>query len=403
MNEISANRASIGSVQLTESARAVLRAVAGRGPITRPQLSAMLALSKPTMSMAVAELSARGLVAAQGQVRGATGRTAILYGLGPAAGYVVGVDGGNTHVRAVATSLDGRQLLATAEEPLRGRAAWSTERVSGAVRVVMDVLLQAAPRGDPLRAIAVALPAIVPNSRSFPEAPGEKDPLLQVLRQHNAPLILENNVNCAALAELHCGAGRGRSDFAYLQVGVKIGLGIVHDRRLFRGVNGGAGEVGRLPFPWSATTAPHREGLEQYLGSEQFLERVLAAWPKRGAPAPATVEELFGMAASGVAPALAAVEEHADDIGRLVTACVGVLDPGLVVLGGGVGQSPLVVDRVRRMVSELAWPTGIAVTELGSWATGRGAALLAAEYSLGQILGENGHPAVVLPAALEME
>jgi predicted NBD/HSP70 family sugar kinase len=266
----------------------------------------------------------------------------------------------------------------------------------------MDTLLRAvAPRGEALRAIAMAVPAIVPNIRSFSKLLDEKDPLLQVLRKNDAPLILENNVNCAALAELHRGAARGRSDFVYLQVGVKIGLGIVHERRLFRGVNGGAGEVGRLPFPWSPTMAPHREGLEQYLGSEQFFERVLTAWPKLGAPMPATVEELFGLATSGCAPALTAVEKHADDIGRLVAACVGVLDPGLVVLGGGVGQNPLVVDRVRRMVSELAWPTGVTVTELGSWATVQGAAFLAAEYSLAQLLGENRHSAIVLPAALE--
>ncbi len=404
MDDIPANRAAFGMPpQLTDSARAVLRSVAASGPITRPQLSSMLALSKPTMSMAVAELSARGLVASQGHARGATGRTAIRYGLGPAAGYVVGVDAGTTHVRAVAASLDGQQL-ARADERLSGTAQWSSTRVSKAVRAVVDTVLQAvATRGEPLRATAVALPTIVPNRRSTAAANAVSDPVLQVLRQHNAPVILENNVNCAALAELHHGAARGRNSFVYLQIGVKIGLGIVHDRRLFRGFNGGAGEVGRLPFPWSPTDMPRREGLEQYLGSEKLLERVLAGWPNDGAPAPASVQELFALAAGDCAPALAAVEKHADDIGRLVSACVGVLDPGLVVLGGGVGQNPLVVDRVRRVVNDLTWPTGIAVTELGSWATVQGAALLAAEYSLGQLLGENGHSAVVLPAAQEAD
>jgi predicted NBD/HSP70 family sugar kinase len=348
------------------------------------------------MSMAVAELSARGLVASRGLSRGPTGRTAILYGIGPAAGYVVGVDAGTTHVRAVATSLDGR-ILAKNEERLPGAAPWSTGRVSGTVRAVMDALLQSlASCGGPLRAVAVALPMIVSNSRSIPGMYTASDPMLRVLRQHNAPLVLENNVNCAALAELHHGAASGWSGFVYLQVGVKIGLGIVHDRRLFRGFNGGAGEVGRLPFPWSATEVPRREGLEQYLGSGQLLKRVLAGWPDDSGPAPANAEELFAFAAAGSAPALAAVQKHADDIGRLVSACIGVLDPGLVVLGGGVGQNPLVVDRVRRVVSDLAWPTEIAVTSLGSWATVQGAAHLAAEYSLGELLGDNGHPAVVL-------
>jgi predicted NBD/HSP70 family sugar kinase len=396
MDEVSATRGAIGMPpQLTDSARAVLRAVAACGPITRPKLSAMLALSKPTMSMAVAELSAQGLVASQGHSRGATGRTAILYGLGPAAGHVVGVDAGTTHVRAVATSLDGRQL-AEAEERLPGAAPWSAARVSGTVRAVVEGLLRSvAGREEPLRAVAVALPTIVPNTGATPGMPSASDPLLRALRQHDAPLLVENNVNCAALAELHHGAARGRSGFVYLQIGVKIGLGIVHDRRLFRGFNGAAGEVSRLPFPWSATEQPRREGLEQYLGSERLLERVLAGWPRNGTSAPASVEELFASAAAGGAAALAAVRKHADDIGRLVSACVGVLDPGLVVLGGGVGQNPLVVDGVRRVVNDLAWTTDIDVSQLGSRATVQGAALLAAEFSLGQLLGETGSPAVL--------
>ena len=254
MDQIAANRAAIGTPpQLTDSARAVLRTLATSGAITRPRLSALLALSKPTMSMAVAELSALGLVASQGLSKGPTGRTAILYGLGPAAGHVVGIDAGTTHVRAVVTALDG-QSLAKTEAPLPGTAPWS-RAVGSTVRAVTDALLPSvATRAGPLRAVAVALPMIVSNSRPLPAS----DPVLQVLRQHNAPLVLENNVNCAALAELHHGAASGWSGFVYLQVGVKIGLGIVHDRRLFRGFNGGAGEVGRLPFPWSATEVPRR-------------------------------------------------------------------------------------------------------------------------------------------------
>ena len=70
---------------LTESARAVLRLLASQGPITRPKLGAILELSKPTMSAAVSELSKAGLVVSFGAYKGATGRTATIYGLGPVA------------------------------------------------------------------------------------------------------------------------------------------------------------------------------------------------------------------------------------------------------------------------------------------------------------------------------
>ncbi|RVA11450.1 MarR family transcriptional regulator, partial [Mesorhizobium sp. M7A.F.Ca.CA.002.05.1.1] len=84
---------------LTESARAVLRVLAAHGPVTRPKLGAMLDLSKPTMSAAVSELSALGLVASRGLERGAIGRTATVYGIGPGAGYAIGIDFGAAQVR----------------------------------------------------------------------------------------------------------------------------------------------------------------------------------------------------------------------------------------------------------------------------------------------------------------
>ena len=75
-----------------------------------------------------------------------------------------------------------------------------------------------------------------------------------------------------------------------------------------------------------------------------------------------------------------------------------MLDPGLVVLGGGVWQNPLVVKEVRRVAEALTWTTDIAVSSLGSNGTVLGAMQLAADYAMGLILGEESHPALVLPA-----
>ena len=100
----SSARPSLEPAALTDSSRAVLRALATHGPITRPQLGALLALSKPTMSAAVAELGALGLVASVGRQEGTVGRRASIYGLGPAAGYVIGIDVRSALVRAAPTA-----------------------------------------------------------------------------------------------------------------------------------------------------------------------------------------------------------------------------------------------------------------------------------------------------------
>jgi predicted NBD/HSP70 family sugar kinase len=370
---------------LTDSARAVLRTVSTSGPITRPQLGALLAFSKPTMSAAVGELEALGLVASQGTVKGPTGRTAVTYGLGPQAGTVVGVDAGTTHTHAIAAGLDGRPI---AEVDL------PSSEIEGAVEQVLDGVR----RDGPLRAIAVAVPTIV-SSALAPRGRG-KDLLAIAQRlqdRFGVPILLENNVNCAALAELR--EGTGRASFIYLQVGVKIGLGIVIDGRLFRGFNGAAGEVGRLPFPWSATETPRLEALEEYLGSASLVARCARDWPPEDGAPPQNAEELFARAATSP-HARACIDRHAADIGRLVAACVGVLDPGLAVLGGGVGQNELMVEQVAQTVAELTWPTEIAVSRLTRKATVLGAVGLAADYSLGTLLGEDRRPAFsLLPAA----
>ncbi|TSD84345.1 ROK family transcriptional regulator [Mycobacterium sp. KBS0706] len=370
---------------LTDSARAVLRTVSTSGPITRPQLGALLAFSKPTMSAAVGELEALGLVASRGTVKGPTGRTAVTYGLGSEAGVVVGVDAGTTHTHAIAAGLDGRPI---AEVDL------ASSEIEGAVEQVLGGVR----RDGPLRAIAVAVPTIV-SSALAPRGRG-KD-LVAIAQRLQArfgvPILLENNVNCAALAELR--EGTGRASFIYLQVGVKIGLGIIIDGRLFRGFNGAAGEVGRLPFPWSATETPRLEALEEYLGSASLVARCARDWPADEGTAPQSAEELFARAATS-AHARACIDRHAADIGRLVAACVGVLDPGLAVLGGGVGQNELMVEQVARTVAELTWPTEIAVSRLTRKATVLGAVGLAADYSLGTLLGEDRRPAFsLLPAA----
>jgi predicted NBD/HSP70 family sugar kinase len=381
---------------LTESARAVLRLLASQGPVTRPKLGSMLDLSKPTMSAAVSELSALGLVASRGTERGAIGRTATIYGVGPGAGYVIGIDVGAAQVRAVAYSMDA-QPLAAIEESIP-EAAPTDEIGAVILSVAKSIPAKVGKNFRTLRSIAVAVPRIVSDSRLGNGQANGPDAVLRALRRHvDVPIILENNVNCAAIGEMHFGAAQGHQTFAFLQVGVRVGLGFINESRLFRGAGGAAGEVGRMPFPWSPGEAPYREGLEHYLGSRALVERCRQAWPVEEGTPPQSAKELFTLALAGSSAAGEAVFRHAADIGRLAAGCIGVLDPGLIVLGGGVGRNSLMTAEIERVAGELAWPTPIAVSTLEDGGTALGAMKLALDYSLGLILREDRHPAVVLP------
>ncbi|WP_222028718.1 ROK family transcriptional regulator [Rhizobium laguerreae] len=375
---------------LTESARAVLRTIAGGGPATRPQLSAALAFSKPTMSAAVNELERLGLLAPAGVNRGSVGRTSVTYGLGRAAGYVIGVDCGTTHISGVVEGLDGASH-ATLERALPDTSA--ENRFLMIEQLVADLLGQFDALAAPLRAVVVALPNII--SQSLDRMLG-RDVLLAVLARldsvYGAPLLLENNVNCAALAEFHEGAAKDYSFAMYMQIGVKTGMGIVLDGKLFRGFRGGAGEIGHLPFPWSETAQPTWQHVETYMGSAALLERAAAIWPPSEGKPPESASELFARADHSPV-ALKIVEQHAQDIGNLAAACVSVLDPELIILGGGVGQNPRLLPGVRSVVEKLCWPVHVVNGQLANQATVRGAVRLAIDFAMARLLGEEGKSA----------
>jgi predicted NBD/HSP70 family sugar kinase len=368
---------------LTESAAAVFAVLAEVGRATRPQLADRARLSKPTVSTAMAELEAAGLAARSGTAHGSTGRSAAVYGLGPASGTVLAVDLGSTHTDVRGCALDGT-VLAT-------RCADSRLRPADVVREVLGEL----PADAPLRAAVVAVPDVATRDR---HGTGVRPAAAKVTAVFDAmaralppgvPVHLENNVNCAALAELHDGAARGRHTFGYLQIGYGIGLGIVIGGQVLRGANGAAGEVARLPYPWGEGHRPRHEGLEQYIGARSLVRRAAQAWQDGDGPCPSTAERLFALAEAGHATARAMVERHSADVGRLAAAVAAVLDPGLIVLGGGIGANPLLLPGVRAELARLSWPTEVVRSELGNSGTVVGATHLAVARGVRNVIGND--------------
>ena len=355
--------------RLTESASAVFAVLAGAGRATRPQLASLAGLSKPTVSSAVAELESAGLAAHSGTASSGTGRTAAVYRLGPAAGAVLAVDLGPALTRVRASALDGT-LLAQADGP-RGEAA-------DVVRHALDALSA----DVPLRTIVVAVGDVTAQREGTAVRPatakaGPVFDAMAVALPPGVPVQLENNVNCAALAELHEGAARGQDTFGYLRIGVGIGLGIVVGGRVLRGANGAAGELARLPYPWDDGREPRHEALEEYIGARSLLRRAAEAWEDADGPCPRTAERLFALAGEGRAAARAVVGRHAADVGRLAAAVTAVLDPGMIVLGGSTGADPQLLPGVRAELARLSWPTEVVSSTVGDLGTVVGAARLA--------------------------
>ena len=161
-------------------------------------------------------------------------------------------------------------------------------------------------------------------------------------------VVLENDVNAAAMGELRRGYGRSSSSFAFIAVGTGIGMGVVINRSLVRGSRGAAGEIGFLPFgadPLDATN--HLRGpLEEATSGAHMV----ADYFQRCGML-VTSLEVFARAMVGDAQASAVVDEEARNIARAIVAVSAVLDPEMFVLGGGIGSRLELLSPIRRWIS----------------------------------------------------
>lgn len=190
-----------------------------------------------------------------------------------------------------------------------------------------------------------------------------------------ASVRLDNDVNLAAIGERWRGAGRGHDDLVVLSVGTGVGAGIVSEGRLLRGARGLAAEVGDLPLFGDPRDPRQRaQGvLESHLGKRG----ILAAYHARGGSR--EVQEVSAVTARvGQDPAaVATLDEVGERLAITIMALRALVDPAAVILTGGIGSDPGVVERTRAATVELLGD-GIEVvaSELGDRAALVGAAAL---------------------------
>ncbi|WP_158607854.1 ROK family protein [Nocardia panacis] len=160
---------------------------------------------------------------------------------------------------------------------------------------------------------------------------------------------IENDINLAAVGELTRGAGTGLRDFVLISIGTGVGMGIVINGELYVGAGGAAGEVSFLPAVDADTTpdAAARGMTETVAAAAGIAHTAGLAGLQTG-----SVEEIFAAAAAGAPTARAVVAAEGRRIGALITAVTAILDPELIVLGGGIGHNlePLEAAIADRMV-----------------------------------------------------
>ena len=222
---------------------------------------------------------------------------------------------------------------------------------------------------------------------------GGLDPLAALRGRFDVPVQIDNNVNLAALGESWEGIAHGVSTFAFVSVGAGVGMGLVVDGELVRGAHGGAGEIGYLPISHDPYDERHRlhGGLEDEIGAAG-IRSALASRRSRGGAGeaetePSSAQEVFALAQRGDADAREVVDGVARRLGAAIASVIAVVDPELVVLGGGIGSNPSLLAPVRGTVAELVPLTArIETSQLGDQAALHGAVAAALREAREQLL-----------------
>ncbi|WP_146078177.1 ROK family protein [Subtercola sp. Z020] len=388
---------------LSDSAKKTLASLIANGSESRPNISRATNLSKQTISLAMTELEGSGFVEANASHQGLVGRAALIYDVAPRAGWLLGIDMGSTHIRVAASTLTGHLILEQEHIVPDAPNTANADMASQAGAVVSDLIRRIGPLHGPLRSACLALSRSLIGLRNWQQEPEEEHPtsdLPEIIRQigipTEIPVYAENNVNCAAVGELRHGVAGGETDIAYLQVGVGLGAGIISGGGVLRGFLGQGGELRKLPLPLFAPLpgAAKTPGSQEALAARGLIGRYNLSRHGEGGSDAASSAEVFSRARAALPLAQAAIDDEARGIAYLASVLVATASPRLLLLGGGIGRNADLLQLVRDHLDRFGITVPIEHGSLGEAATVAGAAAIAAEQYLADLL--DGHSATAI-------
>ncbi len=339
--------------------RQVLRLIRGRGPLSRADVARESGLSAPTVSKAVASLLAAGLLEETDAAEPTRGRPAPRLRLNTGSAQVLGVAVDAGHCEVVSAGLDGELHPDPITVPTPATYPALLDALEAACRTL------AARPGVTTLGLGLSLPGLVDYRRGA----GVLSPNLHLTdgRTPARDLAERLGLECTFLQESHAlclaerdwGMARGVDDFAMIDVGTGVGLGVMSGGRLLTGHSGLAGELGHI-------TAVADGGRACGCGNTGCLETVCSdtalAWRvSRRVGRSIDVDELFAEAAAGRLDVAAELAESARYLAVAVAAVMNLFNPAAVYIHTRqFDLDPGLFDRVAGLVARRALPPSLA-------------------------------------------
>jgi len=368
----------------TAGTGAVLRLLLDGQPRTRAELIDLSGLARSTVTGRIEELVAAGLVVPSGEAASTGGRPPARFRFNPTARLILAADVGATHLSVALTNLTG-DILDRSTMPLN--IAEGPEAVLSAVVRAGRALLRSARRSvKDLAGTGVGLPGPVEHSTGRPNHPpimpgwDSYDVVERLSRELAGPVLVDNDVNIMALGE-HATEYADVEHLLFVKVATGIGAGVISGGRLHRGAQGAAGDIGHIQAP----------GRTEHCrcGNIGCLEAVASAAAIAAQLENATTSrDIVELVRAGNTIATQAVRQAGREIGTVLAACVSLLNPSVIVVGGSLSQAgDSLLAGIREAIYARSLP--LATTDLrvvtsrsGQDAALRGAAALVLQHQL---------------------
>lgn len=269
--------------------------------------------------------------------------------------FRIGLDFGGTKVEIAALGPDGQIALRRRISTPGGEGI---TRYDAAVNCLVDLIRSVDSELGEIATVGMGIPGVISpatglvknaNSIALNGHPFDRDISTALGRE----VRVANDANCFALSEAVDGAGAGCNVVFGVILGTGCGAGIVIDQKVLTGRHAVAGEFGHNPLPWPRPHDNELPGPLCWCGKHGCMETYVAG-PSLARDCDGTghkdATDMPARAAAGDAQAAAALERHADRLARGLATVVNVIDPDVIVLGGGLSNMEHLYQRLPELI-----------------------------------------------------
>ncbi|AUJ62484.1 MULTISPECIES: xylose repressor [Bacillus amyloliquefaciens group] len=327
----------------------LLNEILKNSPISRAKLSEMTGLNKSTVSSQVNTLMKENLVFEIGQGQSSGGRRPVMLVFNKKAGYSVGIDVGVDYINGILTDLEGTIVL-DQHHHLECNSPEITKDIL--IEMIHHFIANMPQSPYGLIGIGICVPGLIDKNQKIVFAPNSNwrdiDLKSFIQKKFNVPVFIENEANAGAYGEKVFGAARNHDNMIYASIGTGIGIGVIINNDLYRGVGGFSGEMGHMTIDFNGPKCScGNRGCWELYASEKALIKSLQTKEKK-----VSTQDIIDLAHLKDIGTLHALQNFGFYLGIGLTNILNTFNPQAIILRNSIIEShPIVLHSIKSEVS----------------------------------------------------